>query len=99
MRIGFCYALAIAKSGAQPRTIDLLKQFEPRHRKHWRGWLERQHAASAGVWLVYRTADLPALRQQREARRARHIAQVVALIAERTTLPRQGPRPAFRRQQ
>jgi hypothetical protein len=34
MRIGFGYALAMAKSEAQPRTIDLLKQFEPRHRNH-----------------------------------------------------------------
>ena len=29
------------------------ERFEPRNRAGWRRWLERNHAAAPGVWLVY----------------------------------------------
>jgi uncharacterized protein YdeI (YjbR/CyaY-like superfamily) len=44
----------MAKTDTKNRALDALKQFEPRNRKHWREWLERRHATSTGVWLVYR---------------------------------------------
>ena len=30
-----------------------LKQLQPKSRKAWRAWLEKNHATSAGIWLVY----------------------------------------------
>ena len=30
-----------------------LKSFCPRNRKAWRDWLEKNHATSPGVWLIY----------------------------------------------
>jgi uncharacterized protein YdeI (YjbR/CyaY-like superfamily) len=30
-----------------------LRQVQPKSRKAWRVWLEKHHASSAGVWLVY----------------------------------------------
>jgi len=33
--------------------IGGLPQVQPRSRKAWRAWLEKHHASSAGVWLVY----------------------------------------------
>lgn len=33
-----------------PRDLPLL---QPRSRKAWRAWLEKNHASSSGIWLVY----------------------------------------------
>jgi uncharacterized protein YdeI (YjbR/CyaY-like superfamily) len=30
-----------------------LPQVQPKSRKAWRAWLEKNHAASSGIWLVY----------------------------------------------
>lgn len=30
-----------------------LKKVQPKSRAAWRGWLEKHHAASAGIWLVF----------------------------------------------
>ena len=30
-----------------------LKLFQPKSRKAWRAWLEKHHATSPGIWLVY----------------------------------------------
>jgi uncharacterized protein YdeI (YjbR/CyaY-like superfamily) len=30
-----------------------LKRFQPKSRKAWRAWLEKHHATSPGIWLVY----------------------------------------------
>src|SRR6185369_11579715 len=30
-----------------------LKTFHPKTRKAWRSWLEKNHAKSPGVWLIY----------------------------------------------
>ncbi|HEY1306588.1 MAG TPA: YdeI/OmpD-associated family protein [Vicinamibacterales bacterium] len=30
-----------------------LRQFQPRSRAAWRAWLEKHHATSTGVWLIY----------------------------------------------
>ena len=30
-----------------------LKKVQPKSREAWRGWLEKHHAASTGVWLVF----------------------------------------------
>src|SRR5881396_3198406 len=30
-----------------------LKTFHPKNRKAWRNWLEKNHAKSSGVWLIY----------------------------------------------
>ena len=30
-----------------------LPEFQPRSRKAWRAWLEKHHASSSGVWVVY----------------------------------------------
>ena len=40
-----------------------LRRVRPKSRKAWRGWLEKNHASSAGVWLVYakRHSGLPSL--------------------------------------
>jgi uncharacterized protein YdeI (YjbR/CyaY-like superfamily) len=34
-------------------TSQELKSFCPRNRKAWRNWLEKNHAKSHGVWLIY----------------------------------------------
>ena len=40
-----------------------LRQFQPRSRAAWRAWLEKYHATSPGVWLVYakRHTGIPSL--------------------------------------
>ena len=30
-----------------------LPQFQPKSRKAWRAWLQKHHASSTGIWLVY----------------------------------------------
>jgi len=34
-------------------AIAELKTFHPKSRKAWRSWLEKNHAKSPGIWLVY----------------------------------------------
>jgi uncharacterized protein YdeI (YjbR/CyaY-like superfamily) len=40
-----------------------LSRVRPKSRKAWRNWLEKNHASSKGVWLVYakRRSELPSL--------------------------------------
>jgi uncharacterized protein YdeI (YjbR/CyaY-like superfamily) len=33
--------------------MDTFRRIRPKSRKAWRDWLERNHASSSGVWLVY----------------------------------------------
>lgn len=33
-------------------SLEELERFNPRSRKQWRDWLERNHLKSSGVWLV-----------------------------------------------
>ena len=39
------------------------RRVRPKSRKAWRGWLEKNHASSTGVWLVYakKHSGLPSL--------------------------------------
>ena len=43
-----------------PRDLPL---FQPKSRKAWRAWLQKHHASSTGVWLVYakKHTGLPSL--------------------------------------
>lgn len=41
----------MAKSAVKPKT------YYARNRKAWRAWLEKNHATSTGVWLVYYKKD------------------------------------------
>jgi uncharacterized protein YdeI (YjbR/CyaY-like superfamily) len=34
-------------------AFEHLPEFQPKSRKAWRAWLQKHHAASSGVWLVY----------------------------------------------
>src|SRR5216110_2039127 len=34
-------------------TLQELKSFHPKTRKAWRSWLEKNHAKSPGIWLIY----------------------------------------------
>ncbi len=44
--------------GAKPKTIMRLKlpTLDVRNRRTWRAWLQKHHASSAGVWLVFHKA-------------------------------------------
>jgi uncharacterized protein YdeI (YjbR/CyaY-like superfamily) len=35
------------------KSIDALKEYYPKDRKAWRKWLEKNHAKSPGIWLMY----------------------------------------------
>ena len=62
-------AVALAKAGARDRVISgsthmgELPRVRPKSRKAWRDWLEKNHASSTGVWLVYakKHSRLPSL--------------------------------------
>jgi uncharacterized protein YdeI (YjbR/CyaY-like superfamily) len=36
-----------------PNIIDTYKQYYAKDRKAWRSWLEKNHAKSPGIWLIY----------------------------------------------
>jgi uncharacterized protein YdeI (YjbR/CyaY-like superfamily) len=38
-------------------ALDLLKEYYAKDRKTWRKWLEKNHTASAGIWLIYYKKD------------------------------------------
>jgi uncharacterized protein YdeI (YjbR/CyaY-like superfamily) len=47
-----------------PNVTDSYKRVEARDRKKWRAWLEKSHARSPGVWLVFykKTSGKPTVR-------------------------------------
>jgi uncharacterized protein YdeI (YjbR/CyaY-like superfamily) len=44
---------AVPKAPAPKRPFAQLEQVYAKHRAAWRRWLEKHHARSPGVWLVY----------------------------------------------
>ena len=52
-----CSRERASRSGVQPHTLPrmttALRTLEVRNRQQWRTWLQKNHASSRGVWLVF----------------------------------------------